>query len=67
MARGAGILPEQLCSDQMLRMIEEYRPASPEELADLTGTGILTARRWYGGIVTALADDQSSRSTTTGA
>lgn len=66
-ARGAGILPEQLCSDQMLRIIEDHRPATPEALAELTGTGILTARRWYGGIAAALDNAQSSISTTTGA
>jgi len=71
-ARSVNILPEQLCSDHVLRTIASSRPDSPEQLAAITGTGLLTANRWYPALRTALAgsiddSDQSTNSAITGA
>jgi len=66
-ARAAGILPDEICSSAMLRTIADQRPASPAELAQLTGIGVLTAGRLYPGIARVLDTDQSRRSTKTGA
>jgi hypothetical protein len=51
----------------MLKAIAEERPGSADELARLTGMGILTASRLYPGIARVLEADQSRRSTSTGA
>ena len=66
-ARAAGILPDALCSSAMLKAIAEQRPGSADELAQLTGMGMLTAGRLYPGIARVLEADQSRRSTSTGA
>ena len=66
-ARAAGILPDELCSSAMLKVIAEERPSSVDELARLTGMGMLTASRLYPGIAQVLDADQSRRSTSTGA
>jgi DNA helicase-2/ATP-dependent DNA helicase PcrA len=54
-ARASGILPDALCSDKTLALIAEHRPASPDELDELTGLGAITARRLWPGIASALA------------
>ena len=51
----------------MLRAIADQRPGSADELAQLTGIGLLTAGRLYPGIAQVLDADQSRRSTKTGA
>ncbi len=73
-ARSANILPEQLCSDHVVREIAAARPASVGELAEVNGVGLLTAHRWYPAISTALTsigDDETgsqiSNSAITGA
>jgi DNA helicase-2/ATP-dependent DNA helicase PcrA len=66
-ARAAGILPDAICSTAMLKAIADQRPASVDELARLTGMGVLTATRLYPGIANVLDADQSRRSTSTGA
>jgi DNA helicase-2/ATP-dependent DNA helicase PcrA len=66
-ARAAGILPDALCSSAMLKAIADQRPGSADELAQLTGMGVLTAGRLYPGIARVLDADQSRRSTSTGA
>ena len=73
-ARAANILPEQFCSDHVLREIAAARPGSAESLAQLNGIGIATAQRWYRAIAAALSaaetaanDTQSSNSAITGA
>jgi DNA helicase-2/ATP-dependent DNA helicase PcrA len=72
-ARSANILPEQLCSDHVLREIAAARPASAAELAQVSGVGLLTAQRWHPAISTALASvdhepgSQISNSAITGA
>ena len=66
-ARAAGILPDEICSTAMLNAIAEQRPASVDELARLTGMGVLTASRLFPGIARVLDADQSRRSTSTGA
>jgi len=53
-ARAAGIVPDAVCSDRTLADIADQRPASPEELDEVTGIGALTARRLYPGIADAL-------------
>lgn len=72
-ARSAGIIPDAVCTDRVLALIAERRPTSADELDAATGLGVLTARRLFPGISTALAavdlgeaSDQS-RSTITGA
>lgn len=54
-ARAAGILPDAVCTDRALADIAARRPASAEELDELTGIGALTASRLYPGIAAALA------------
>lgn len=55
-ARAAGILPDAICTDQMLGLIAERRPASADELDELTGLGALTSRRLFDRIDAALSD-----------
>ena len=55
-ARAGGILPDAVCTDHVLATIAEQRPASPDELDELTGLGPMTSRRLYDGIAAALAD-----------
>jgi DNA helicase-2/ATP-dependent DNA helicase PcrA len=55
-ARAAGILPDAVCSDRVLTMIAGQRPATPDELDEVTGLGAITARRLFDGIAAALAD-----------
>ena len=66
-ARAAGILPDAICSTAMLKAIADQRPTSVDELARLTGMGVLTASRLFPGIASVLDADQSRRSTSTGA
>jgi DNA helicase-2/ATP-dependent DNA helicase PcrA len=66
-ARAAGILPDAICSTAMLKAIAAERPASVDELARLTGMGLMTAGRLYPAIAKVLDADQSRRSTSTGA
>ena len=66
-ARAAGILPDAICSTAILKAIAEQRPASADDLARLSGMGMLTANRLYPGIAQVLEADQSRRSTSTGA
>ena len=58
-ARAGGILPDAVCSDQALAVIAERRPATPDELDEVTGLGAITARRLFPGIAEALAEGQS--------
>ncbi|MFW2334087.1 ATP-dependent DNA helicase UvrD2 [Ilumatobacter sp.] len=53
-ARAAGILPDAVCTDRALALIAEHRPASAEELDELTGLGALTSRRLFDRIDSAL-------------
>ncbi len=62
----AGVLPEQLCSDRDLRAIERNRPATVDELVEVTTLGPMTAARLAPELFEVLAG-QSSRSTMTGA
>lgn len=55
-ARGAGILPDAVCTDRALGLIAEHRPVSAEELDRLTGLGALTSRRLFDRIRSALSD-----------
>ena len=55
-ARAAGILPDAVCTDQVLGLIAEQRPASAQELDELTGLGALTSRRLFDRIDAALSD-----------
>ena len=55
-ARAAGILPDAVCTDQVLGLIAEHRPATAEELDELTGLGPITSRRLFGRIDAALSD-----------
>lgn len=57
-ARAAGILPDAVCSDRVLADIADRRPASPEELDEVTGLGLLTARRLHPGIADALGPER---------
>ena len=54
-ARGAGILPAELCSDRDLQAIAAARPVTADELADVTSFGLLTAARLLPGLRDALA------------
>jgi DNA helicase-2/ATP-dependent DNA helicase PcrA len=54
-ARAAGILPAELCSDRDLQAIAAARPASADELAEVTSFGLLTASRLLPGLRDALA------------
>jgi DNA helicase-2/ATP-dependent DNA helicase PcrA len=53
-ARASGILPDAVCNDRILGLIAERRPATADELDDVTGLGALTARRLHPGIARAL-------------
>jgi DNA helicase-2/ATP-dependent DNA helicase PcrA len=55
-ARAAGILPDAVCTDQMLGLIAEHRPGTAAELDELTGMGALTSARLFGRIQSALSD-----------
>jgi len=55
-ARAAGILPDAVCTDQMLGLIAEHRPGTAAELDELTGLGALTSARLFGRIQSALSD-----------
>lgn len=55
-AQRSGILPEELCSDRVLRQIAEQPPENAEQLEDLTGWGQLTSARLFNDLHTALAD-----------
>lgn len=68
-ARRAGILPSQLCSDRDLDAIVHHRPMSADELAAATSFGAITAEKLAPQIVELVrsVDDQSARSTMTGA
>ena len=54
-ARANGILPESLCPDRVLSLIAERRPATPDELDELTGLGAITSRRLFPGVTRALS------------
>ncbi|MGH9132743.1 MAG: UvrD-helicase domain-containing protein [Ilumatobacteraceae bacterium] len=66
-ARAAGILPDAICTPAMLRVIAEQRPATVDELARLTGMGLLTAGRLFPGIAEVLGADRSRTSAASGA
>jgi DNA helicase-2/ATP-dependent DNA helicase PcrA len=75
-ARRADILPTQLCSDRDLTSIARERPTTPEELAEVTSFGQITAERLAPQILDLVrsspitddaGDTQSARSTITGA
>ncbi len=68
-ARRAGILPSQLCSDRDLDAIVRVRPTSVDELAASTSFGVITAEKLAPQILEVVRsiDDQSARSTMTGA
>ena len=55
-ARAGGILPDAVITDQALSVIAEQRPATPDELDQFTGVGLITARRLFDGIAAALAE-----------
>jgi superfamily II DNA helicase RecQ len=55
-AQRSGILPEELCSDRVLRQIAEQPPQSAEQLENLTGWGQLTSARLFNDLHSALAD-----------
>jgi DNA helicase-2/ATP-dependent DNA helicase PcrA len=46
-ARATNTVPEAVCATSLLRRIAEHRPATADELDELTGVGRLTARRWW--------------------
>ena len=52
----SGILPEEICSDRMMRRIAEAQPTSAERLNEITGWGDLTCTTLFPGLQTALAD-----------
>ena len=53
-ARGAGLLPTELCSDSELTAIAAASPMSAEALAAVTGLGMLTASRLFPAVRAAL-------------
>lgn len=53
-ARRSGILPEELCSDRLLRYIAEQQPASSQQLDELTHWGQLTSSRLFPDLHAAL-------------
>lgn len=53
-ARANGLLPDALVTDHVLSLIATHRPASPDELDQLTGLGAITSRRLFHGIDRAL-------------
>ncbi len=60
-ARVAGILPDAVCTDRALGLIADHRPASAEELDQLTGLGAITSRRLFDRLRSALHDVPVSR------
>ena len=55
-ARSGGILPDAICTDQVLGVIADHRPASAAELDELTALGPITSRRLFERIRAALDD-----------
>ena len=55
-ARRSGVLPEELCSNRMLRHIAEHRPANAQQLDELTSWGRLTSSRLFPDLKAALTD-----------
>jgi len=53
-ARGANVLPDELCSDAQLDAIAAADPATSAELAEATGFGALTAARLFNPVRAAL-------------
>ena len=53
-ARAAMILPDEVCTDSDLHTIATVDPVTPDDLAAVTGLGILTASRLFPGIRAAL-------------
>ena len=53
-ARAAMILPDEVCTDADLHAIATADPVTPDDLAAVTGLGILTATRLFPGIRAAL-------------
>ena len=52
----SGILPEEICSDRMLRRIAEEQPGNAERLNEITGWGDLTCTTLFPSLQTALVD-----------
>ncbi|MED5569808.1 MAG: 3'-5' exonuclease, partial [Actinomycetota bacterium] len=52
----SGILPEEICSDRMMRRIAEVQPASAERLNEITGWGDLTCTTLFPSLQAALVD-----------
>ena len=48
------ILPDEVCTDAHLHAIATADPMTPDDLAAVTGLGVLTATRLFPGIRTAL-------------
>lgn len=55
-AQRSGILPEELCSDRVLRQIAEQPPQDAEQLDKLTGWGRLTSARLFNDLQSALGN-----------
>lgn len=55
-ARRSGILPEELCSDRLLRQIAEQQPTSAQQLDELTRWGQLTSGRLFPDLHATLAE-----------
>jgi ATP-dependent DNA helicase UvrD/PcrA len=55
-ALGAGILPDEVCTDADLAAVATTRPETPDELAAVTTLGVLTASRLLPGIRAALTE-----------
>ena len=53
-ARRAGVIPETICSDRLVRQLAERRPSNVEELNELTGWGHLTCERLFPDLQQAL-------------
>ena len=53
-ARAATILPDEVCTDADLHTIATADPMTPDDLAAVTGLGVLTATRLFPGIRAAL-------------
>lgn len=56
-ARAGGIDPEAVVSDRALAKIAENRPMNADQLDAATGIGVMTSRRLFDGIATALRGD----------
>lgn len=55
-ARRSGILPEQLCSERVLRHIAERHPTNAQQLDELTHWGPLTSQRLFPDLYAALSE-----------